>query len=526
MAIKQVGIKNSQGTYEYTDIGANSTNVSMTSGNDLQTDFSALQTQVGNKANATDLAALQTVVAGKQDIMQYSTMPTAAASNVDKIVQYIGATSSSYTNGYFYKCEEDDSTTPSTYSWEVVSGGGVETMHEADYRQLKEDYPDPSGGKGVYDPGRYFFIDDISLDGWIMTDKESCLAGDESATFQHDSIHPYSMIKIVAEADSTKSMPVTGNNSVYPIYARVNYQNEGEAQIVFDALTEGTDFWLLIRNEDDIQDNITPSGSASGGSGNILNWDGAGTHNSIYRGKCLGSEYTAAQKAEVAAGTFEDMYIGDYWTVYDSVNDRDINYRIAAFDYWLETGDEWEGVPLNPGGKRCTEHHVVIVPDINLTNAKMNNTATTVGGYIGSDLYTGNNSNTGLSDARDIINSAFGSANILNHREMFVNAVDSNGMASTASWYDSTIDLMNENMVYGSSIFKPVPYNNIILDNRTLDKTQLMLFNFKPEFISSNTWLRDTISTTHFARTNGYGAANHQSAADSNIGIRPCFALK
>lgn len=508
MAIKQVGIKNSQGTYEYTDIGANSANISMTSGNDLQTDFSALQTQVGNKANATDLAALQTVVAGKQDIMQYSTMPTAAASNVDKIVQYVGATSSSYTNGYFYKCEEDDSTTPSTYSWEVVSGGGVETMHEADYRQLKEDYPDPSGGKGVYDPGRYFFIDDISLDGWIMTDKESCLAGDESATFQHDSIHPYSMIKIVAEADSTKSMPVTGNNSVYPIYARVSYQNEGEAQIVFDALTEGTDFWLLIRNEDDIQDNITPSGSASGGSGNILNWDGAGTHNSIYRGKCLGSEYTAAQKAEVTAGTFEDMYIGDYWTI------NGVNYRIADFDYWLKAGDT-----------ECTAHHVVIVPDSNLATAKMNNTNITTGAYVGSDMYTGANSNTGLSTAKTTINSAFGSSNILNHRERLANAV-ANGKQSVSAYYNSEIELMTESMVYGAPYFAPACDGSTIPSNYTIGCKQLNLFRHRPDLISNRQayWLRDVVSATTFAAVSNSGCCTYLNPLDAS-GVRPAFGL-
>ena len=36
----------------------------------------------------------------------------------------------------------------------------------------------------------------------------------------------------------------------------------------------------------------------------------AGFHNSIFRGKYLGSSVTAAQYAEIAAGTFKDLYIG------------------------------------------------------------------------------------------------------------------------------------------------------------------------------------------------------------------------
>ena len=50
-----------------------------------------------------------------------ATMPTASADYADKIVQYVGATTASYTNGYFYKCVEDSSTNPSTYSWEQTN---------------------------------------------------------------------------------------------------------------------------------------------------------------------------------------------------------------------------------------------------------------------------------------------------------------------------------------------------------------------------------------------------------------------
>lgn len=65
-------------------------------------------------------------ISGKQDIIQYSTMPTASSGNLGKIAQYIGTTTSSYTNGYFYKCVSDGASTP-TYSWEeleVQAGGG------------------------------------------------------------------------------------------------------------------------------------------------------------------------------------------------------------------------------------------------------------------------------------------------------------------------------------------------------------------------------------------------------------------
>ena len=56
-------------------------------------------------------------LATKQDIMQYDVLPTASAENLGKIVQYVGATTSSFTNGYFYKCGLVDN----NYVWKVIS---------------------------------------------------------------------------------------------------------------------------------------------------------------------------------------------------------------------------------------------------------------------------------------------------------------------------------------------------------------------------------------------------------------------
>jgi len=67
---------------------------------------------------------------------QVSIMPTATADNSGAIVQYVGATNANYINGYFYKCVSDGGVTPA-YSWEKiqVSDGGdtiqVETLPTA-----------------------------------------------------------------------------------------------------------------------------------------------------------------------------------------------------------------------------------------------------------------------------------------------------------------------------------------------------------------------------------------------------------
>lgn len=54
-------------------------------------------------------------------IPQYSTMPIASADYNGLIVQYTGATDSTYTNGYFYKCVSDGATPTPAYSWEQIN---------------------------------------------------------------------------------------------------------------------------------------------------------------------------------------------------------------------------------------------------------------------------------------------------------------------------------------------------------------------------------------------------------------------
>ncbi len=233
----------------------------------------------------------------------------------------------------------------------------------------------------------------------------------------------------------------------------------------------------------------------------------AGAHNCIYRGKYLGSSVSSAQWSAISAGTFDDMYVGDYWTI------NGVAWRIAGFDYWYRTGDS-----------QCTTHHAVIVPDSNLASAPMNSTNITTGAYIGSDMYTGANSNTGLSTAKSTINSAFGSGHILSHRQLFANAA-SNGAPSGWAWYDSTVDLMNEQMVYGGRAWGNTAGAGNGYDVG-IDKSQLPLFVHEPSRITNRAywWLRSVVSASYFACVTYYGLAD-RAGASSSIGVRPAFGI-
>lgn len=243
-----------------------------------------------------------------------------------------------------------------------------------------------------------------------------------------------------------------------------------------------------------------------------LLFNNAGAHNAIYRGKSLGSTVTTAQYAAIKAGTFDDLYIGDYWTI------GGVNYRIAAFDYYLNSGDT-----------SCTTHHVVIVPDTCLYNAQMHNTSsgsyesgaanTTAGGYVGSDMYKSN-----LEQAKTTIKSAF-SGHVLKHRIYLTNAVV-NGRASGGAWCDSEVDLMCEQMVYGSGIFSPISDGSNVPANYRVEKSQLPLFQHEPSRICNRTtwWLRDVITASFFAFVYYDGYAAYHGASYSG-GVRPTFCI-
>ena len=228
----------------------------------------------------------------------------------------------------------------------------------------------------------------------------------------------------------------------------------------------------------------------------------AGAHNSIFRGKNLGTSVTAAQYAAISAGTFDDLFIGDYWVI------GGVNYRIAAFDYYLRCGD----TDLNT-------HHVVIVPDSNLYNHVMNDTNTTDGGYMGSKMYT-----EGLNQAKTTIKAAFPN-HVLKHRVYLTNAV-SNGKPSAGAWCDSEVELMNEQMVYGGAVFMPGCDGTTVPTNYRVEKSQLPLFAHRPDLISNRLtfWLRDVVTAANFALVSILGVATYLAASGS-LGVRPAFSI-
>ena len=223
----------------------------------------------------------------------------------------------------------------------------------------------------------------------------------------------------------------------------------------------------------------------------------------LFRGKNLGTALTAVQKAAIKDGSFKGMFLGDYWSIGGRI------WRIVDMDYWYNCGDT-----------AFTSHHLVIMPDEALYNAQMNTTNVTIGGYVGSAMYKSN-----LANAKTIVNSAF-KGSVLTHREYLCNAV-ANGRPSGGAWFDSSIELPNEPMMYGHPHFSPTSDGSTVPSIYTISKTQLALFMVCPRFIvnrSHNQWLRDAVSSAYFAFVGSGGDPNYYDASAS-YGVRPVFPV-
>ena len=239
----------------------------------------------------------------------------------------------------------------------------------------------------------------------------------------------------------------------------------------------------------------------------------AGAHNGIYRGKDITDLfYNGTLSQQIAAGTFDDIFIGDY--IIGKVSKR--KYLVADINYRLNMGDT-----------ECTTPHILMVPEKIMGTAKMNDTNITTGAYVGSKMYT-----EYLAPFKAVIQNDFETSHIVQHRNLFANAV-TNGYESAGGWFDSTIELMNEIMVYGSNIFHNIQNGANLAYNYTMDKQQLSLFRLKPALTVARNdagerywyWLRDVVSASNFADVYSLGCADYGNASGAN-GVRPAFLIK
>lgn len=238
----------------------------------------------------------------------------------------------------------------------------------------------------------------------------------------------------------------------------------------------------------------------------------AGAHNSIYRGKDITELwYDGTLSEQISNQTFDDIFIGDYIIGKNS----GIQYLVADINY-----------RLNTGSVMCTTPHVLMIPEKCIATSSMNADNSVTGAYINCALKTNNLNNV----LNDIVND-FDTNHILTHKNYFCNAV-TGSYESNGNWYDSTVDLMNECMTYGSNIYHNFRNGTSKSQNITIDKSQLAIFRHRPDLITAlnnngaiqKYWLRDVASESTFCLVGGGGSANNAGASEVQ-GIRPAFLI-
>lgn len=195
----------------------------------------------------------------------------------------------------------------------------------------------------------------------------------------------------------------------------------------------------------------------------------AASHNAVFRGKDLTNVYTIDEICNrISNGTFEDLYIGDYFDITISTtytSNEIVRCVLAGFDIYLNSGD----IAL-------VNHHAVIVPkncfqDIAPINSSYN---TALYGSAGASLYQ-----VVFPVYTSALQYVFGE-HIIKYRLQLPDNVNKDlysgaglkGSPDSNSWCDIYLSLLTENQVYGNSNYS---YYDIGIDN-----IQFPLFSFSP----------------------------------------------
>lgn len=271
---------------------------------------------------------------------------------------------------------------------------------------------------------------------------------------------------------------------------------------------ENEDLLMIIQNG--INKKVTAN-KIQGTAQEII-YNNSGAHNSIYRGKDITDLfYDGILSEQIAAGTFDDIFVGDY--IIGQVSGR--KYLVADINYYINCGND---------NVICTTNHLVMIPEKIMGKEKMNNSRTTNGGYIGSTMYT-----TTLNTYKTIIANDFGNNHILSHMQEFSNAV-SNGYESGGSIVESNVNLMSEIAVYGANCFKSIKHGTNTPYIQGYDKSQYALFRLRHDLIlplddqgdRATMVFRDVANENAFCGLSYWGRSFYLNADGTN-GVRPYF---
>lgn len=228
-------------------------------------------------------------------------------------------------------------------------------------------------------------------------------------------------------------------------------------------------------------------------------------HRNIWRNNNLGTSVSAQQYQAISSGKFNDIYVGDYWTI------GGVKWQVIDLDYFYKGGDQ-----------TFMRHHAVIMPTTSLYSSSYEDSRSNWNGYFNSKLYK-----SSFSTARNTINNAF-SGHVIEHKEGGTYERDGSSVSGAFNCRseNTTISLASTCYIFGDHFFSALTYNGqypIVYNGQfaafRMNGPAMLVGDDNKEW-----WLRDPVSTTGFAVVTGNLLANW-GWADSEKGIRPYFLI-
>lgn len=238
-------------------------------------------------------------------------------------------------------------------------------------------------------------------------------------------------------------------------------------------------------------------------------------HNATYNDTDLGTFNSSI----IQSGAFTGINPGGYYNFsnvaysYIDNNDTEKNgtytgkMRVMHLDYLhIYGGNAYASLP----------HHIAVVPDDNLFDAKINATTTTEGGYVGSEMRT-----KYLRRAEAIFKACFGADHILTYREYLINTV-TDGKPSGGIECDCCVELMDERMIFGSYMKDSGTHDTTVAPEMyVFPHSQFAAFYLENALVNNNSryWERNLYSSDQFCYVyNDHASYTYVSHA---YGVRP-----
>ena len=212
----------------------------------------------------------------------------------------------------------------------------------------------------------------------------------------------------------------------------------------------------------------------------ILTYNNAAAHNSLCRGKYLGTAITAEHYAAIRSGKFDDLYVGDYWVL--PINGKSVKATIAGFCCgWQEN------------------FHIVLLLN-NLGNFPINDTATCEGHLANSKLQT-----EIIPSLLEKIHPVIPEEHIMNVREYVADAINSAGEITHYTYMQLKLFLPSRNNFGGLAWHPFTPYGLRTKDYRlntayiSMSSVRWPLAQYeKKSYLFYQCWLAENFNATEW----------------------------